>query len=536
MLGVLGLYFVACAIYFVALRSAIRLPCNRSVALWVVGTSIAFRALLLPTPPYQEIDIYRYLWDGAVVASGGDPYEHPPADILAGMDATNAAERNPSLARLVKLTAEQPELDEIVRTIHYTELPTPYPPVSQAVFAAAAVTASEDWSAFGRLVWLKLWLTAFDVATLLLVLDLLRTTGLPVGWALAYGWAPLVLKEIAGSGHLDVIATFLAVASLAVAARGFSGQSRIDVRGAVVASALLGLGVGAKLFPVLLAPLLAAGLVQRAGWRTAAYGAIAFLATSALTLAPMLAPLPASTPVIAQAEPLDISPVESLPLPPGVSKSDAIDGKTAGLAAFLQQWEMNDLLFMILYENTRSQSGVPPEQTPWFDVTPEAWNAPLVGRDPLAFKATRAVTLALSGVIAVWLAVAAARRLDGTPASLSGWLRAAFLTLAWFWLLAPTQNPWYWCWVLPLVPWSGGRAWLAMSVAAFGYYLRFWLETHSPESGFIGTPYDGEFFFYLVVPWLEFGPILVWLAAEACLVRWRPARDGAPAHQTGTAS
>ena len=34
----------------------------------------------------------------------------------------------------------------------------------------------------------------------------------------------------------------------------------------------------------------------------------------------------------------------------------------------------------------------------------------------------------------------------------------AFLVLAWFWLLSPTQNPWYWTWALPLVMRSSSAA------------------------------------------------------------------------------
>ena len=40
-----------------------------------------------------------------------------------------------------------------------------------------------------------------------LVLRLLTQTGRHRGWAIAYGWCPLVIKEIANSGHLDALAT-----------------------------------------------------------------------------------------------------------------------------------------------------------------------------------------------------------------------------------------------------------------------------------------------------------------------------------------
>lgn len=572
LLTVIGLYAVACVIYFVALGRAVRLPSTRRLAWWVGGTSVAMRALLLPTPPFQEIDLYRYLWDGAVVAAGADPYVYTPQQVVTGLEDPASIGGDQELARLVALAEDSPALEEILRTIHYSELPTPYPPVSQAVFAAAAAAAHHDWSAFGRLVWLKGWLTLFDLATLLLVLNLLRTTRLPIGWAIAYGWAPLVLKEVAGSGHLDAIATFFTIAALAVGAQLLVGSPQRVTAPAIAASVLLGLGVGAKLFPVVLGPLLAAALLARFGWRTMLLGAAAFLATSAVTLAPMLlpyersrtqevAPTPHGEAVALVPAFHALSPqgfrkaashengggglrpsrlssegkqvgerlasstslsgsVTSLPPPPDSPANPEPTGKTAGLATFLKQWEMNDLLFMTLYENLRSQAGVPPERRPWFDITPESWNAPLAGRDSLAFMATRAITLLVFATGAVALAVGTARRLDGSPEGVEAWLRAAFLTLAWFWLLAPTQNPWYWCWAMPLLPWARGRAWLAMSAVVFAYYLRFWLETHCPAAGFAGTPYTGKYFFYFVTPWLEFVPVLLWLAVES-LITWR---------------
>ena len=189
-------------------------------------------------------------------------------------------------------------------------------------------------------------------------------------------------------------------------------------------------------------------------------------------------------------------------------------GKTDGLAAFLSQWEMNDLLFMVAYENLRSQVGVPAARSPWFDVTPDVWSDALQGKDATAFKIARAGSLLVFAAICLTVAWRASRVRDGGCRDDRRWLRGAFLTLAWFWLLAPTQNPWYWCWTVPLLPWAGGRAWLAVSAAAFGYYLRFVLESRFPEPPVLGTPYGGEYFFYFLVPWLEFGPILVWLAIE----------------------
>jgi hypothetical protein len=98
------------------------------------------------------------------------------------------------------------------------------------------------------------------------------------------------------------------------------------------------------------------------------------------------------------------------------------------------------------------------------------------------------------------------------------WLSAAFLTVAWFWLLLPTQNPWYWTWALPFLPFARGRAWLAVSGLAFVYYVRFWMTSHFPDGQVLGTPYNGALFFDYVVTWFEFGP---WFIALIASTLWR---------------
>ena len=97
------------------------------------------------------------------------------------------------------------------------------------------------------------------------------------GWAVAYGWSPLVLKECANSGHLDSIAVFLTVAAAyslvhAVSPGRPTGAPRA-YRYVTACGVWLGLGVGAKLYPIVLAPLFLFVLaVQRGGRAALAFG------------------------------------------------------------------------------------------------------------------------------------------------------------------------------------------------------------------------------------------------------------------------
>jgi len=548
---VMGLYAGAFVLYWLAWWLATHLAESRRLLWWLLGTSIAWRAFLLPTPPFQEIDIYRYLWDGAVARHGCNPYHYPPEQVIKAIDANRqGAISTGPLAKMVDFaTRAAPEHETIVRQIHFGELPSPYPPVSQAVFAAASFTSPAS-TVEGHLRWLKLVLTGFDLATLLVVIWLLRITGLHMGHAIAYGWCPLVMKEIAGSGHLDSIATFLAVLALALAARSIAypqgGARWLGVLGASVA---LAAGVAAKLFPIILAPLLVILWWRKLGWRESTTGAATVALATWLLMWPMLAgnnppaasPTPAAnmmlaanmTPAPAAADASQrLSPPPDL-LPPDLAPPAAPGAdKRAGLAAFLSRWEMNDLMFAVTVENLRDQSHVPRSRRPWFGVVPgrianrvvDDWKKCVSTIWPAASDWSRSdasflLARALTGGVFGLLALALAWRAAGPRAGARELLAAAFLTLAWFWLLAPTQNPWYWCWALPLLPFARCRAWALLAACALLYYLRFWLEIHFLNPPVLGTPYNGEYFFYFVVNWIEFGPWLLLLAVEAA-VRW----------------
>lgn len=520
LLLVIGIYVFASLLSLIALQTAIKMPSTRWLIGFVVVTSFWFRTLLLPTPPFQEIDLYRYLWDGAMTANRFDPYAVTPQQIVDQLDQERELSNLNPLQRRIEVIAACPALDPILRTIHYAELPSPYPPVSQAVFALSHLTESTDWSEGAHIRWLKGWLTLFDIATLLLLFRLLWRTGLPMGWSIAYGWCPLVLKEFAGSGHLDSIAIFFTTAALVAVIEAFSSHNEQATNKrakafCLFAATLLALGVGAKLYPIILAPLLAITFLRRFGWRTALAGTIVFVSVVTLTLLPMLLPVASSD---EGRLPQDTPPLNSLAIELPAPPDAIVNDKTKGLSAFLKQWEMNDLLFMIVYENLLSQHEIPSEQRPWFDVTPYTWSEGSWGEERRAFLLTRVLTLVIFAAMAMALAMRASR----AETNSSDWLRAAFLTIAWFWLLAPTQNPWYWCWALPLLPFARSAAWRWFAVVLFAYYIRFWLEAHATEVGFLGTHYDGKYFFYYVVSWLEHGPLLAWLAWESIFATVRP--------------
>ncbi len=535
------------ALHLVALTAALRCSNTWRLASLCVVFAVAFRIILLFSTPIQEIDIYRYLWDGAVLAEGVSPFCYSPAEVLS---ARSSGTTDEDLRRLVQLCDRSPALADVLSRVHYGELPTVYPPVSQLVFGSAALVTPNEASVSTHMLVMKALLTVFDIATCMLVVVLLAALGRHVGWTIAYAWSPLVLKEIANSGHLDSIAVCLTTAALVclaipLSARWEQSSSR-GTRLAVVAFGLLALAVGAKLYPIVLLPLFVVHTSVRLGWRATAGGTALFAATMALVLLPMISGR--------SSEVACLSPVESAGLtnpqagdPPIVTQADldaallhtSVTGPSAGssgdslagLRVFFSRWEMNDFLFLLLVENLKPADRASMETRPWFSVVPEGWRQALTqpigkmlgtNQETAAFLLTRLLTMS----VFVALALQFARR-AANERSVDRLLEAAFLTLAWFWLLLPTQNPWYWLWALPLIPFARSRAWLAVAGLVFAYYLRFWLSYHFATGPTLGTSYAGSEYFDFVVTWIEFGPWL--LVLLVCFLRRAKVRSRPPA-------
>jgi len=142
-----------------------------------LGLGLAMRLLLVGEEPFLSTDLYRYIWDGRVQAAGINPYLYVPAD--------------PALASL-RDTAIYPHINRADYAV------TAYPPVAQLAFLAIT-RVSETVLA------MRLAMTAFEIATIAIVIDLLRRLGLPKTAVVAFAWHPLAIWEISNNGHADAI-------------------------------------------------------------------------------------------------------------------------------------------------------------------------------------------------------------------------------------------------------------------------------------------------------------------------------------------
>lgn len=221
---------------------------RRDVLVGVLAIGLAFRLALLASEPILEVDFNRYLWDGALTANGYNPFAVAPAAI------SNLPYND---IRLELSKAAGP----VFEGISYPELKTIYPPVAQLAFALAYLI--EPWS-------LTAWrcvCIAADLATVGLLLALLRSVGRSQLWSILYWWHPLVLKEVVNSAHMEAILLPLVLSSLLL---GVRGRHRAAV-------GVLGLAVGTKLWPVMLLPLLLRPLIARPSALATALGLIVLI-------------------------------------------------------------------------------------------------------------------------------------------------------------------------------------------------------------------------------------------------------------------
>jgi hypothetical protein len=229
---------------------------------------------------------------------------------------------------------------------------------------------------------------------------------------------------------------------------------------------------------------------------------------------PLLGPGNAGSGAVASATNMEDEDVD--PFLTTAHEHDSSD-RAYGLKVFLGHWKMNDFIFLILSENLTPDSM---SQRRWFVVVPDAWRVAAVEgiegqfgipAEQVPFVVTRGLTAAVFAVIAFYFAQRAAN-----TQCVDSFLEAAFLSLAWFWLLSPTLNPWYWSWALPFIPFARGRAWYALSGLVLLYYLRFYFDSHWPDLAVWGTSYRGATYYDFVFVWLMYAPWFLWLLAGWC--------------------
>jgi hypothetical protein len=401
--------------FFLNLRFKDGTP-SRGVMAGVIGLGLLLRLMMFSSTPILEDDHFRYLWDGGVLANGFNPYQYAPLTFL-GQGREDIPE---DLRRLAK------SAEPVLQGINHPWLKTIYPPVAQSAFALAHLIS--PWSLVG---WRGVLLMV-DGWTLYLLFLLLRTFRLSLLRLAIYWWNPLLIKEIYNSGHMDVLLFPFLLGGLYLSVH----------RRPIAASALMGLGVGVKLWPGLLVAFVWRKTSGRP--RTLLISVLVFLGVSAAMMMPFVG------------APFD---------------------RDSGFKAYMSTWEMNDALYMLMLWGVKG----------------------IINTFRIEMADAQMATRFLSAAILGVLMVALWKREEKGPDDLS---RKFLWVIAALFLLSPTQFPWYFVWVLPLLSIHPTSSLLLLTPLLPLYYLRFYFNAK-------GQVWIHDY----GIVWLEFLPVwglLLW--------------------------
>ena len=255
-----GLLIGLLAALFTGYAFVIRTRRGRENNYLLFASAILFRLLLLFAMPQLSDDVYRFVWDGRLLAHGYNPYLYLPSQVLHTPIAAACG------------------LDEsLFQLLNSPNYFTVYPPVNQALFGLGAWLSPE--SLLGNVVWLRLPIVLSEMGSLWLMTKLLRRLGMNPNLALLYGLNPLVILELTGNLHFEAVMIFLALLAvwLLVDKDQFSARTQSLRRG--LSTGALALAIGTKLLPLLLLPI----VVRRLGWRSGiGYALLTGLLTAAL--------------------------------------------------------------------------------------------------------------------------------------------------------------------------------------------------------------------------------------------------------------
>ncbi|HUE87124.1 MAG TPA: hypothetical protein VMO26_13695, partial [Vicinamibacterales bacterium] len=188
---------------------------RRTLRLALVA-AIVWRVPLIFMPEVAARDPVRYVWDARVQRAGLSPYVTRPDD--AQLDGIHSP---------------------LTRGVDASNLPTIYPPVAQLYFRA--VTAVHE-----SVIAFRVAALVCDVGVMPLLVRILRASGRPAGWMLAWAWHPLVPIEAALGAHLEPAGVLALTMAYLSALRGRPWLTATAFTAAVLIKPL----------PVVLAPLI----------------------------------------------------------------------------------------------------------------------------------------------------------------------------------------------------------------------------------------------------------------------------------------
>jgi hypothetical protein len=192
----------------------------------ILWASIGCRLLLFGAPPGLSDDVYRFIWDGRLLAHGINPFAYTPE-------------------YLMHLQVRWDFLPtELYQQLNSPTYHTVYPPVSQGIYSVAAALFPN--SIFGSITFIRSIILLAEIGSIMLLGSLLKLSGQAasrVGW---YALNPLVILELTGNLHFEGIMLFFVLLFVYLYKKDAPYQAAIP----------LGLSIATKLIPLIFLPVM----------------------------------------------------------------------------------------------------------------------------------------------------------------------------------------------------------------------------------------------------------------------------------------
>jgi hypothetical protein len=363
---------------------------------------VFFRVTLINTSPSLSEDIYRYVWDGKVAANGINPFGHPPeSEVLSSIRD-----------------------DVIYPQINHKGISTVYPPVLQQIFLNIYKIKPELWA-------FKAAFVFFDLLTACIIIAILAHYNLPREQVLLYFWNPLLVVEIAGSGHAEPVGIFFLMLALLLAIK----------RKTLWGNVALVLSFLTKFLAILFLPALALRKKENK------YGlVVAFIVLACVCYLPY---------------------------------SGAGSNLFSGLMTYGSKWEFNGSIFWAIkafFQEFTPDRIVASTVIYPFGMSPDPETL-MTRRVDFALYVTKLI------VSLTFLRLLVVRLRRNQKEYESGGVqifRDGLTIIGIFILLNPTIHPWYICWILPFLAIVPALSWTLLSITIM---LSYWILTGYAQTG-----------------------------------------------------
>ena len=187
-------------------------------------TGMAVRILLFLSLPILSDDLYRFIWDGALINNGIHPFSALPKTFLdQNIEGITSA------------------LYERLNSPNYFTI---YPPLNQLIFWLSVVVGQGSWLVSANVI--RVILFGADVGSFLLLRKVLIHYNKPQKLAYWYWLNPLVILEFVGNLHFEGLVIFFVLLGIYCYEKNKPWISALG----------FGLAVGTKLLPLIYLPFL----------------------------------------------------------------------------------------------------------------------------------------------------------------------------------------------------------------------------------------------------------------------------------------